>query len=416
VAAADVEVSEVDAPLSVMLRFAIGRSVGVVGRQMLSLAVGYELYERTRSPLTLGLVGLAQVIPVFALFVPGGILADKYDRRRLCAISLMVAGFATVALSAASRFDLPIAIFYLLLLVIGATVSVQSPASSALLPMLVAKRQLMRANAIRTTAFETASISGPALAGLLLAVWPPWQVYALAASLMFGGAIAYLALPTPRPQSAPKQTGEQDFWVGVRFIFRSRLLLPALTLDLFAVLFAGATALMPVFAKDVLHVGPEGLGLLRGAPACGAVLMALFNARFQVVWKRPGLVLLYVVAGYGVATIGFGLSSSFWLSVGLLALGGALDNISVLIRLTLEQMVVPDEVRGRVGAVHYVFIGMSNELGELESGVAAQLIGAVPAVVIGGAVAIAACGFIAWKWPELARVGPLHELEPEPVR
>lgn len=404
---------EVDAPLSVMLRFAAARSASVLGRQMVSVAVGWELYERTRSPLTLGLVGLVQVIPVFALFVPGGILADRYDRRWLSALSAAAGGAACLLLAAASWAALPLWVYYAVLFALGSTVALQSPASSALLPLLVARGQLMRANAIRTAGFEVAAIGGPALAGFLLALWQPALVYAASSGLLLAGAFGYLALPRPRQQARAAEP-PRDFWVGVRFIFRSPLLLPALTLDLVAVLFAGATALLPIFAKDVLEVGPQGLGLLRAAPAAGALVTSLVSARLGP-WRRPGLVLLLVVAGYGLATIGFGLSRSFGLSLALLALSGALDMVSVLIRLMLEQVLVPDALRGRVSAVHYVFIGMSNELGELESGVAAALFGAVPAVVLGGVIALLATGFVAWRWKQVARLGPLHLIEPEQV-
>lgn len=404
---------EQEAPQSVMWRFAIGRSIGVLGRQMLSVAVGYELYERTRDPLTLGLVGLVQVIPVFALFAPGGALADRYDRRFLCALSAGAGAVLCAAMSATSHQQLPVPAYYAVLLLLGATTSLQSPASSALLPMLVARTQLQRANAIRTTGFETASIAGPAVAGFMLASVQPWVVYAVAAALVTASAVAYATLPKPR---AGVSTHGADFWVGLRFIVKSPLLLPALTLDMFAVLFAGALALLPVFAKDVLHVGPEGLGLLRAAPSVGAVTMAVITTRIGP-WKRPGRVLLTVVIGYGVATIGFGLSTWFPLSLFFLALSGMLDNVSVIIRLTLEQMVVPDAIRGRVGAVHYVFIGMSNELGELESGVAAALIGAVPAVVAGGVIAIAWTLFVWRRWPALDALPPLHTLTPDqPVK
>jgi hypothetical protein len=280
--------------------------------------------------------------------------------------------------------------------------------------MLVGKAQLPQANAIRTTGFEIASIAGPAIAGFMLGAIAPGTVYALSAALCAISAASYATLPAPRVPPKPQVVNRSgDLLVGLRFIFRSPLLLPALTLDMFAVLFAGATALLPVFAKDVLQVGPQGLGWLRAAPAAGAVLMALIGTRLPP-WKNPGHVLLVVVAGYGVATIGFGLSRDFGLSLALLAVSGALDNISVIIRLTLEQVVVPDDIRGRVGAVHYVFIGMSNELGELESGVAAALIGAVPAVVAGGAVALLWTGVVAVLWPRLRAIKPLHELKATP--
>jgi MFS family permease len=197
----------------------------------------------------------------------------------------------------------------------------------------------------------------------------------------------------------------------LRFIFRSPLLLPALTLDMFAVLFAGVTALLPAVAHDILHVDAFGYGILRAAQSVGAVLSAVITGRMRP-WKRPGRVLLIVVALFGLATIGFGLSTSFPLSVGLLVICGALDNISVVIRLTLEQMVVPDAIRGRVASVHFVFIGMSNELGAAESGVAAGVMGTVPAIVAGGALAILVVAGVALKWRELARMPPLSELKP----
>jgi predicted MFS family arabinose efflux permease len=203
----------------------------------------------------------------------------------------------------------------------------------------------------------------------------------------------------------------KDWRVGLRFIFRSPLLLPALTLDMFAVLFAGVTALLPAVAHDILHVDPAGYGMLRAAQSVGAVTMAVIGGRIRA-WRRPGRVLLIVVALFGLATVGFGLSTSFPLSLALLVLCGALDNISVVIRLTLEQMVVPDVIRGRVSAVHYVFIGMSNELGAAESGLAAYLVGTVPAIVAGGALAVVVVGVVALRWRELARMPPLAELQP----
>jgi MFS family permease len=398
-----------DAPLSVMLSFAMGRSIGVAGRQMLSVAIGYELYERTGSKFLLGLVGLVQVIPVFALFVPGGILVDRFDRRWLSTVSMSVGAAGCALMAWASWSTAPLAAVYAVLLLLGATSAIQSPASSALLPMLVSKAQLQRANAIRSTGFQVAAVAGPALAGAMLDVVRPFVVYSVAAALCTVSAASYLLLPKPRVAPKPKAPASGDLLVGLRFIFRSPLLLPALTLDMVAVLFAGATALLPVFAKDVLGTGASGLGVLRAAPAVGAAVMALISARLPP-WRHPGRVLLVVVIGYGLATIGFGLSTAFWLSAGLLALSGALDNVSVIIRLTLEQVVVPDEIRGRVGSVHYVFIGMSNELGEAESGLAAALIGTVPAVVAGGAIAVLWTLIVAGVWPRLRTLKPLHEL------
>ncbi|HZJ65436.1 MAG TPA: MFS transporter, partial [Kofleriaceae bacterium] len=214
-----------------------------------------------------------------------------------------------------------------------------------------------------------------------------------------------------RPRQRAVQRARKDWRVGLRYIFRSPLLLPAMTLDMFAVLFAGVTALLPAVASDVLHVDALGYGMLRAAQSAGAVAMALIGGRLPA-WRRPGRVLLVVVVLFGLATVGFGLSTSFWLSLVLLFACGALDNISVVIRLTLEQLVVPDAIRGRVSAVHFVFIGLSNELGAAESGVAAHLLGTVPAIVAGGALAVIVVGVVALRWRELARMPPLAELHP----
>lgn len=396
-----------------ILQIGLARSLNTLGRQILSVAVGWDLYERTGSPLTLGLVGLVQVVPVLALFIPTGYLVDTRDRRALTTAATLGTGLAGLGLAVASAEGAPVPVYYALLLLLGCSTALHSPAASAYLPSILPRGALARANAVVASMYEAAAIVGPAAAGLLLAAVSPAWVYALTAATGLASAVLYRTLPSPpRSAGATSSSARRDWRVGLRFIFGSPLLLPALTLDLFAVLFAGATALLPVIAKDVLEVGPDGLGLLRAAPSVGAIAMALVGTRLPA-WRRPGRVLLIVVALFGVATIGFGLSRWFPLSLVLLAVGGALDNISVVIRITLEQLVVPDAIRGRVSAVHSVFIGMSNELGELESGVAAALIGAVPAIVIGGAVAVAVVGVVATRWPALARMPPLAELGPD---
>lgn len=399
---------------AVIWRIVVARSLTTLGRQMLSVAVGYELYARTRSALMLSLVGLMQIIPVIVMFIPAGALVDRRDRRGLARGAALLLAVIGAALAVTSATDGPLVIVYLLLLALGLVASVHAPATSALLPTIVPRADLPRANAIGSTGHELAMIGGPALTGGLLALFVPAVVYGLVALAGIGAAIAYASLPAPTaPPAAAPATARRDWRVGLRFIFGSPLLLPALTLDLFAVLFAGAIALLPIVAADVLHAGPVALGLLRAAPAFGALLMALAQTRLRP-WRRPGHVLLVVVALYGVATIGFGLSTSLPLSIALLAIGGALDNISAVLRMTLEQLVTPDAIRGRVSAVHHVFIGMSNELGEFESGIAAHLVGVGPAIIGGGALAIAVVGLVAWRWPSLRRLGPLAELRPEP--
>ncbi len=399
-----------------IVRVGLARSLNTLGRMILSVAVGWELYERTNSPLTLGLVGLVQVLPVVLLFLPAGYLVDHRDRRTLTTLAASVTGLVGLGLAASSWWAAPVPFYYALLLLLGCATALHSPAASSYIPTILPREELARGNAIISSMFEMSAILGPGVAGLMLWKLEHAAVYGLVALTGIASAVLYLTLPASKrpdtPVASAATAARRDWRVGLRFIFRSRLLLPALTLDLFAVLFAGATALLPVIAKDVLMVGPLGFGLLRAAPSVGAITMAFIGTRLPP-WKRPGRVLVIVVALFGAVTIGFGLSRSFALSLILLAISGALDNISVVIRITLEQLVVPDEIRGRVSAVHSVFIGMSNELGELESGLAATLIGAVPAIVAGGAVAMVVVGLVAVVWPEIVRMPPLSELKPE---
>lgn len=389
------------------------RSLNTFGRAVLSATVLWELYDRTGSKLVLAAVGLAQVIPVVLLFVPVGTLVDRSDRRTLSTIAAGLAGVVGVGLALASALEAPVAVYLALLLGYGCITTVHAPASVSLIPMIIAREDLVRTNRLSASLQELAAITGPALAGLALTVIVPAGVYAVIAVTGLASATLYRSLPKPRAieKSASSAAARQDWRIGLRFIFRSPLLLSALTLDMFAVLFAGVTALLPAVASDVLHVGPLGFGVLRASQSAGAVAMAVIGGRLPA-WQRPGRVLLIVVALFGACTIGFGLSTSFPLSAVLLFLCGALDNISVVIRLTLEQMVVPDEIRGRVSAVHFVFIGMSNELGAAESGAAAWAIGTVPAIVAGGAIAIIVAGVVAVKWRELAAMPPLADLKP----
>jgi hypothetical protein len=396
--------------VSVLRRFIAARGLVVTARQLLNVAVGWELWERTRSPLALGLVGLAQVVPVVALFAPAGLLADRFQRKRLAAASSTLGALGALGLVAASALGAHTVMFYVLLVVLGSATAIHSPAASALLPGLVPRDGLAHANALASSAFQLAAIGGPALAGGILSIAPPAVCYAVAAASAGASAVVFLTLPARPAVTAARQPGE---WLsGLRFLLSSRRLLPAIVLDMLAVLFAGVTALLPIFAQQVLAAGPVALGMMRAAPAAGAGVAALVGRRLRP-WRRPGRVLLGVVVAFGVVTIGFGLSRSLALSIALLAVSGALDNVSVIIRLTLEQMLVPDHMRGRVSAVHYVFIGVSNELGELESGLAAAWLGAVGAVVAGGAAAIVVTALVAWRAPALRDLPPLATLEPE---
>jgi MFS family permease len=402
-----------DPELRTILQLVSARSLNTFGRAIISATVYWELYERTGSKLVVAGVGAVQVLPVVLLFVAAGALVDRSDRRTLTTAAAAITGVIGVGLAAASLAHAPVGAYFALLFVQGCLNAVHAPASISLIPLIVARGQLPRANRISSSLQETAAIVGPALSGLALVVFLPSAVYAFVAATGLASAALYRSLPPPRAVAESSASAARRDWrTGLRFIFRSPLLLPALTLDMIAVLFAGVPALLPAIASDVLHVGPFGYGILRAAQSVGAVVMGLLGGRLPP-WQRPGRALLVVVALFGAATVGFGLSPSFPLSVALLVLCGALDNISVVIRLTLEQLVVPDAIRGRVSAVHYVFIGMSNELGAAESGVAADLLGLVPAIVAGGAIAIVVVGFVILKWPALARMPPLAELKPE---
>jgi MFS family permease len=398
--------------LRLILRLVGARSLNSIGRAMIGATVGWELYERTGSTLVIAGVGLVQVIPVALLFVPAGSLVDRSDRRTLTALAATGTGLVGVGLGVASFLEAPVPVYFALLIMLGCMTVIHAPASSSIIPLIIPRDELVRTNRISASLQETAQIGGPALAGLGLVFFQYFVVYAVVAFTGLAAGALYRSLPQAR---AIVETGavnaRKDWRRGLRFIFRSPLLLPALTLDMFAVLFAGVTQLLPVIAKDILHVGPLGFGVLRASQSVGAVAMATFGGKLTN-WKRPGRVLLVVVALFGAVTMAFGFSRSFPLSVLLLVVMGALDNISVVIRLTLEQMVVPDSIRGRVSAVHYVFIGMSNELGGAESGLAAFLIGTIPAIVAGGAVAIVVVGIVSVKWRELAKMPPLDEIQP----
>ncbi|HEY4181606.1 MAG TPA: MFS transporter [Kofleriaceae bacterium] len=394
-----------------IIPFVAARSLSSFGRQVVNTAVLWELYKRTDSKLAIAGVGAVQVLPVILLFVSAGTVVDRSDRRRLMTACSLFTGLVGLGLALASWSNAPLGTYYALLAAQGAISAFSSPGGGSLLPLIVERHDLDVANRVGSTAQELATIIGPAIAGLSLSQLAPFWVYGFVAITGLLSGALYRALPEPRKIEAPATNARKDWRVGLRFIFNSPLLLPALTLDMFAVLFAGVVALLPVIATDILHAGPLGYGVLRASESVGAVLMAIIGGRIAP-WKRPGRVLLIVVALFGVATSLIGMSTSLPLTVGLLVICGALDNISVVIRLTLEQIVVPDAIRGRVSAVHYVFIGMSNELGAAESGVAAWAIGTVPAIIGGGAIAVVVAGIVAAKWRAFSRMPPLAELKP----
>lgn len=399
--------------IAAVRRFAVGRAASVMGWQLVSVAVGWQLYERTHDPWSLGLVGLIELIPVIFLIIPAGIVADRFPRRNVAILGATFFGLASLGLVRSSDPGTPLAFTYGCLLVVGVARSFLQPALASYLPELAPPEALARVNAWIAASFEIAAIGGPALAGGLIAM-------TRTAALAFGVAAAFqvvfigilLTLPARRHRDATLPHSAKEIFAGLHFIRRTPVFVAAITLDLLAVLVGGAVALLPVYAKDILHVGPTGLGWLRTAPAVGSLLMSLVATRLPP-WQRPGRVLLRTVVGFGLATIGFGLSRHFGLSVLCLALVGATDTVSVIIRMTLEQTITPDALRGRVSSINFLFVGFSNELGAFESGAAAALLGPVWAVVGGGIAAIGIVGLVAVVWPQLAKIGPLHTLRPE---
>ncbi|MBD0330003.1 MAG: MFS transporter [Thermoleophilia bacterium] len=394
-------------------------TMGLAG-QMAAVAVGWQVYSISGDPLHLGLIGLAEFLPLPLLAIPAGALADRVSRRLVLAAALVLDGCVAlllVAVTAAGARQLwP---FLALALTSGVAGAIGSPAARALPPTLVPTELLAGALAIRSVGAQAAVVTGPALGGLLFALRPE-LVYATAAALFAVAFVSALAI-RPRAGAAARVAGAEpaprlaSLLAGVRFVRPTPILFGAILLDLFAVLFGGAVALLPLFAQDILHTGPVGLGVLRSAPAVGAVVAGLILTRRPL--RAPaGRTLLVVVAVFGGSMIVFGLSQWYAVSLAALAVSGFADMYSMNIRSTTVALVTPDELRGRVVAVEMVFISASNELGAFESGVAAALVGAVPAVVLGGAATV----LIAAAWPrffpELARIGRLEDLRPVRAR
>lgn len=375
----------------------------MIGMQMVNVAVGWQVYSLTGDPLHLGYVGLAQFLPALLLTLPAGHMADILDRKWLLLGGILVNMSASLGLLLlAVKGDPALWAIMTLLVLIGLGRSFVAPASQSVLPLLAPQEQFSRAVAVSSTSWQAAIILGPALGGLLYALGAS-VVYGVAASLLAVGAACVALMKTNLKARAVGAEGVLD---GVRFVLKNKDILGAISLDLFAVLLGGATALMPIFAKDILHVGPEGLGLLRAAPAIGATAMAAWVAR-NPIRNFAGRKMFAAVGVFGAATIVFGLSQHFWLSMAALVVLGASDIVSVIIRQTLVQLKTPDAMRGRVSAVNLIFITSSNELGEFESGFTAALFGAVPAVILGGLGTLGVAALWAWMFPTLRKVDRL---------
>ncbi|HET9461042.1 MAG TPA: MFS transporter [Gaiellaceae bacterium] len=378
---------------------------------MASVAIGWQVYAVRGNPLDLGLVGLAEFLPLLLLALPAGQLADRVPRRRIIAFMVVTDVVVAFALFGVTRAGADhVWPFFALAFLTGIASAFGAPAGRALTPSLVPQEILVDALAQRSVAFQISHVAGPAVGGILFAIQPE-LVYAVSAALSVIALACVVSLRGGRVPAAGGAVGMDEVLAGVRLIRRTKVLFGAVSLDLFAVLFGGAVALLPIFAKDILEVGPTGLGFLRTAPAVGAFLAALVIARHPI-RRRAGPTMFFVVAGFGACMVVFGLSREMWLSLLALACGGAFDMVSVVLRSTILPLVTPDELRGRVNAVEMVFISGSNELGAFESGVAAALIGAAPAVVVGGIATIVVAG-VWWKlFPALARVDRLDELRP----
>jgi MFS family permease len=351
--------------------------------QIATVAVGWQVYAMTNSALALGMIGLAQFLPTALLVFFAGHAADRYERRRLLQICQIVQGCVAAFLAWGAFGDwLTVHMLYGAVTVFGIATAFEAPASAALLPAVAPPGQVQRATAMTTGGFQLAVICGPAIGGFAFAA-SPGLPYVLMAGLWIVASCFNALIHVDRPTGGRPGARLSELFAGVRFVRSNRPILGTISLDLFAVLLGGATALMPIFARDVLHTGPWGLGALRGAPAIGALAMTVLLARTSIN-RRVGMRMFQAVIVFGLATVVFALSKSMALSLAALAVMGAADTVSVVIRTSLVQLRTPDAMRGRVGAVNFLFINASNQLGEFESGVVAALIGAVPAAVVGG--------------------------------
>ncbi len=425
--------------------YAISGFISMLGRQMLGVALGYEIFQRTHSATALGLVGLMGALPIIFLSIPAGIFADRFNRKAIIllaqalsivtSIALVVLALEHVAIPPVAPlatgvqalytlagwfgeksgvfFDPAMPLMYLLLLVNGVARAFGWSARSALFPNLVPRSVLSNAVMWNSSTFELTCVLGPAIGGLAIAFLGVPAVYAIDATLGLAGLLIFLPLHAPQKMTLKHPHPLRDLFTGLRFVGNNKLILATITLDMFAVLLGGATALLPIFAEHILHIGAVGLGWLRAAPSVGAVAMAFLLAHRPPL-QRAGHAMLLAVAGFGAATIVFGLSKNYALSFVALAMTGACDNISVVVRHTLVQLLTPDALRGRVSAVNNIFIGSSNELGAFESGVTAALFGPVLSVVAGGIGTILVVFGVAAKWPQVRAIGPLQEPEKVP--
>ena len=386
--------------------------------QIQGVVVAWQIYDVTHDPLSLGLIGLAEALPYVGVALFAGHVADRQDRRTVSLLSLALLVFCSASLLALSlagagqgrpghRGVLP---FYAVIFLSGIARSFLQPARQALGAELVPRKLYPNAVAWRSSTWQTGAVAGPALGGLLYGFTSPAFAYAVDVGLMIVALCSFATIAyVPRATRKAEGSVGESLRTGIRFVLREPVLLGAMTLDLFSVLLGGAEALLPVFADQILKVGPQGLGVLRAAPAAGAMLMSIYLAHRRP-FRNAGRALLSAVALFALCIIGFGLSRSFAVSLTLLAISGMADNVSVVVRSTLLQVLTPEHLLGRVSSVNAIFIGSSNELGAFESGVAARLLGTVTSVVLGGVASLSVVGIVAAKIPSLRRLGSIERV------
>lgn len=390
------------------------RILMVLAYQIMAVAVGWHIYEITHDTLALGLIGLAEVIPYFICALFAGHAVDHYYSRRffgtLAAVTLGINALALTALTMGliGNSESASVWIYGCIMLTGIERAFIAPSYSTLFAIILPREEYARASAIGSSVFQAGLIAGPAIGGLLVGFASKTAAYSIAAILCMMAAIMMLSIKIKEPPAVESPPVFSSIAQGLRFVFSNQIVLGALSLDMFAVLFGGAVAMLPAFIHDIYHYGPEALGVLRAAPAVGAILTGIWLARHPIN-LHAGRWLLGSVAGFGLCIIGFGLSTHIWIACGLLALSGVFDGVSVVMRQTILQLATPDAMRGRVSAINGIFIGSSNELGAFESGLAARLLGLVPSVIFGGVMTLSVVGITAKVAPQLRKL-ELHQL------
>lgn len=390
--------------------FILSRLFITLAIQIQGVVVGWQIYELTKDPLSLGLIGLAEAIPAITVSLYAGHLADVVARKKIILACVGLLSLCSMALlyfttqMGAHLIETSAFAIYVVIFVSGIARGFLSPANFSFMPQLVDRSLYQNAITWNSTIWESASVAGPMVGGLVYGFFGITAAYSVDAILVVAAMLCYFSIPN-RP--LPPLSEEQGMWekikAGIKFVFKNQIILSAISLDLFAVLFGGAVALLPIFAAEILRTNEIGLGFLRSAPAIGAVIMAVYITHHPIK-RNIGRILLWCVAGFGLCMIGFSLSTWFWLSMALLMVSGMFDCVSVIVRGTLIHTLTPENMKGRVAAVNSMFIGSSNEIGMLESGIAAKLLGVVPSVIFGGLMTLSVVGITAWKAPALRRL------------